>query len=341
MPPEDKTAAATTAPAEDFDAAFSEAIAADKPVATPDASGTAQDPPAGEAAAEADAGAAGTDEAADAAAKAAAAEVAAAEAKPAAAPATPAAPAAAAAPAAVEAPEAKAARLEADNAALRDQLKKAPAAPAEPKAADKAADAAEAAPAEPKWYAPTTEESAAMDSFRKEWPDQAQAMDVMVKQAAYNVAEYVFNQLAKVYNPTLERFSGMSELIEEQLALMNLRSSHSDYDKIYDSVVAWVETLPTAYKRGAKEVMNSGTSQEVAELIDEYKAANPSAAAAAASAATATPAAKAPSTTELSAAAKKAAGKLQVVGSKRTTPITPADANDFEGAWSEALRVTG
>lgn len=331
MPPDKEVAA--PAP-EAFDAAFAEALAADaaadKPVAATDATTSVQDPPAGEVEGSA-ADAASTNGAADAAN----ADVAAADA----AAATAAATAAAAAEAAkVESPEAKMARLEAENAALREpKPKPAEAAPARVDAV--VADDKPAQPAEPKWYTPTEPETAAMESFRKEWPDQAQAMDVMVKQAAYNVAEYVFNQLAKVYNPTLEKFAGMSDLIEEQLALMSLRTAHSDYDTIHSRVEAWVETLPGAYKRGAKQVMESGTSQEVSDLINEYKAANP-VAAATASAAAAVPA-SAQSTTELSAAAKKAAGKLQVVGSKRTSPIAPADASDFDGAWNEALRVTG
>jgi hypothetical protein len=167
-------------------------------------------------------------------------------------------------------------------------------------------------------------------------------VQVLVKQAGYNAAEYVFNTIAKVYNPQLQEFAQLSQTMQEQLALGALRSEHSDYDAIYDNVVAWVDTLSPAFKRGAKQVMESGTPEEVIDLIAAYKETDAyklQQAAGGSANKAATPAhAAAATTTGLSAAAKKAAGKLQVVGSKRTTPVAPADANDFEGAWAEAMR---
>jgi hypothetical protein len=184
-----------------------------------------------------------------------------------------------------------------------------------------------------------------VQAFEKEWPDIHAAMQVLLKQAGYNAAEYVFHTIAKVYNPTLQEFSQLSQTIQEQLTLGALRSEHTDYDAIYDNVIAWVDTLSPAFKRGAKQVMESGTPEEVNDLISAYKETDAyklQAAAAGGAKQAATPAKAAglpaPTTAGLSAAAKKAAGKLQVVGSKRTTPVAPVDANDFAGAWAEALR---
>lgn len=239
-----------------------------------------------------------------------------------------------------ETPETKIARLEADNAALRAP-KKAP--EAAPKASP-AADAAEAAPAktaadtadkvpEPQWFQPNEQEAALIKKFEDEWPDIAQANAVMLKQVSHNIVQWVFSEMAKVYNPTLKQFAEMSKVMQEQMTLSALRNEHSDYDEVYDNVVAWVDTLPAAFKAGAKQVMESGTPEEVVGLIDEYKKAHPAAAAASAAHVAA------PAKTELSAAAKQAARKLQVVGSKRTTPISAPDANDFEGAWAEAVQA--
>jgi hypothetical protein len=119
----------------------------------------------------------------------------------------------------------------------------------------------------------------------------------------------------------------------EQMALSALRGEHDDYDQVYDKVVSWVDTLPIAFKLGAKHVMAQGTPDEVAELISEYKRLHTDAAPGAAS----TPAVPQPRKTELSAAAKQAASKLRVVGSKRTTPVVTADPNDFNAAWDEAI----
>jgi hypothetical protein len=169
-------------------------------------------------------------------------------------------------------------------------------------------------------------------------------VQALVKQAGYNAAEYVFHTIAKTYNPTLQEFAQLSQTMQEQLALGALRAEHNDYDAIYDNVVVWVDTLSPAFKRGAKQVMESGTPEEVNDLITAYKETDAyklqlAAAGGAKPAATLAPA-PAVNTAALSAAAKKAAGKLQVVGSKRTTPVAPAAADDFDGAWAEALRVS-
>ena len=349
MPPEaPKTEAPKTE--QSFDDAFAEAVAADTKAedTTAGAAGaTAQDPPSGDkpsagndtdaaaAATEgaAEAGAAAEGEAAAAAVEAAAAEDPAKKAAPSAAPAAPAA-------AAGETSEQEVARLRAENAALNAvaRITDKPAA-AEP------AHATSSVPAEPKWYQPQTEEVERVRSFAKEWPDIHEAVQALLKQAGYNAAEYVFHTIAKVYNPTLEEFAKLSQTMQEQLTLGALRNEHNDYDSIYDNVVAWVDTLSPAFKRGAQQVMKEGTPEEVNDLIAAYKetdafklqaAAHGGAKQAAAPAAVA--GAPAPAPAGLSAAAKKAAGKLQVVGSKRTTPVAPADANDFDGAWAEAMR---
>jgi hypothetical protein len=336
-----------------FDDAFAEALAADaKPTPTDTTGATAQDPIKGDKTADA-ADAAGdvgatSDGAAGAGAPAGEGEAAAAAVEAAAASATDtAAPAPAAAPAATE--DAELTRLRAENAAFKALAEKTPVG-GEAGGADKGtvSAGAPAAPPEPKWYQPNEDEVARLDAFKKDWPDIFEATQVVTKQAAYNVAEYVFAQLARVYNPTLEQFAELSHTIQEQLALSAIRGEHNDYDDVYDNVVAWVETLPAAFRRGAQEVMKSGTPQEVSELINTYKqstgatgtnqAATGAAVAGRAGAGAPAGNSPAPNSTVLSAAAKKAAGKLQVVGSKRTTPVTAADASDFDGAWAEALR---
>jgi hypothetical protein len=230
-----------------------------------------------------------------------------------------------------ETPDAKIARLEAEVA----EFKKAPPTPAptpepveakpEPKAPEQPA-----APVEPQWYRPTDEEAATLKRHEEQWPEISTAEALRTKVAVYNAVQYVFTKMGEVYGPVLRRFNDTADAIEEQLTLGALRSEHEDYDTIYGKVVAWVPTLPVAFRQGAERVMKEGTPEEVADLISTYKqsiAAPPSAAAA--------PAAK--RTPELSAPAKKAAAALTVVGSKRSTPVTAIDANDFDGAWADAI----
>lgn len=230
-----------------------------------------------------------------------------------------------------ETAEQKIARLEAENAGLRETkpAKEAAAAPeAQPAAQQTAQEPAK--PAEPEWYKLTEEEANQLREYETNWGDISAAETIRTKQAVYNAVQYVFTKIAEKYNPVLQRFEQMSDIISEQLTLSALRGEHNDYDDIHDKVVAWVDTLPIAFKRGAQAVLDTGTPEEVSELIATYKKDHPQAAAAT------TPAA-APRTTELSEPAKKAAKALTVVGSKRTTPVAPADANDFDSAWKEAL----
>jgi len=261
-------------------------------------------------------------------------------------PETPAEPAAEPVEEPEEAPEAKIARLEAENAALRapkPPAPSAPPAPAEtapagretPPAGAAEAPAAPQPPAEPAWYTPSDEEKTVLTDLEKNWPDIAQAQQVAIKQAVYNAVQYTFNQIQKTYNPALQRFADLSDVISEQLALSALRGEHADYDEVYDRVVQWVETLPGPFKAGAKLTMTQGTPEEVAELITEYKKSHPAATPAVAAGTAPSVAGK----TELSAAAKQAASRLRVVGSKRTTPVAGADPNDFDAAWAEATRT--
>lgn len=217
--------------------------------------------------------------------------------------------------------------------ALEAERKAAPA-PAAPAPAPVAA-APETPPAAPEiqWYKPTEAEAALLAEHAKQWPDIAEAEALRTKQAVYNAVQYVFAQVKKTYDPVLDRFGEMADALEQQLTLTVLERNHTDYATIRDKVEEWVETLPAFMKAGAKATMKDGTPEEVSELVGEYKKAHPVAAA------PATPAAPAAPKAELSPAAKKAAGKLTVVDSKRTAATSAPDPNDFEGAWAEATAV--
>jgi len=116
--------------------------------------------------------------------------------------------------------------------------------------------------------------------------------------------------------------------MEEQLTLMELRGGVPDYDTIYPEVDAWIKTLPTAHRRGAEQIWKEGETKDVIGLCNEYKKAKATAPAA--------PAAPKAPPRHLSAAAEKAAAKLNVVEGGRTAAVTAPDPNDFDQAWAEA-----
>lgn len=187
------------------------------------------------------------------------------------------------------------------------------------------------------WYAPTADEKAVLEQHAKDWPDVAAAQAIHTKAAVWNAMQFIFKEIRTNYNPVIDRFKEMAEAMEGQLALTEIRVKNADYDTIRENVVKWIDTLPAFAKNGAKEIMETGTPEEVSEIIAEYRKANPTAAAGTApAAAAATPAVPAAKQTVLTDAAKKAAGKLTVVDSKRTTQAVAPDPNDFEAAWKEA-----
>lgn len=208
-------------------------------------------------------------------------------------------------------------------AAKKDEVTPpAPAKTAEETAAEEAAD-------KPVWYKPKDEEVASVQKYESEWPDISVAEAIRTKAAIHNAVTYVFHEIKKTYQPTLDRFSELSAAMEHELTLGALRRAHPDYDTVIGEVEKWADTLPAAYKAGAKDVLEQGTPEEVAGLVADYKKVK--------TPPVAPPAPKAPPT-PISDAAKKAAEKLKPMDSKRTSAATAPDPNSFEDAWADAVK---
>lgn len=199
--------------------------------------------------------------------------------------------------------------------------------PKTPPEAEKPAETAppEAEKAAPAGYKLSDEEAATLKQYEEDWPEIAKAEAIRRRADVYNAVAYVFAEINKAYAPLLERAVQTADLVDDQTVVSELRSRHKDYDDIYDKVVAWTDTLPIAFKRAAKQVIQSGTVDEVADLISTYK-----------QAAVKADAPKPADATNLSDAAKKAAKALSVVSSKRSAVAAEDDPNDFEGAWKRA-----
>lgn len=325
--PQAPAAAAAATPAaetpavevDEFAAAFAEATAPE----TSDAKPAEGAKPAADAApaAAADAADAGAVESPDAAVAATEAAAAGAD-----------APAAAAAPAAK--PD-ELAQAQARIAELEAAAKVKAPEPSKPEA--KGEDKPET-PAEPtpKWYAPTDEEKAVLNAYETEWPEVSKAEAIRTKAAVWNAVQFMFAELQKAYGPKFAQLEEVTEVVGTMQTLGALRSAHNDYDEVRDKTEEWVKALPVGYvRKAALAVLESGTPEEVSELIAEYKKANPTPLAAV-PAAGAAPKSAPKSKTGISAAAMKAAGTLGVVDSKRTTQAAAPSADDFEGAWAEA-----
>ena len=178
----------------------------------------------------------------------------------------------------------------------------------------------EAAP-EPEIY--TAEEQDVIDAYRKDWPDIAKA-EQLVRRAEYrNIVSYVFEQIGAELRPLMETVGAVAE----RTHLGDLTERVPDYGDVRDKVVAWVDTQPGYLQEAYTRVIKEGTVEEVTDLIDRYRQANPAARA------PAQPAKKEP---ELPPTTRKAAQSLAPVSSKRSVVPSGEDLSDFESAFDKS-----
>ncbi len=234
---------------------------------------------------------------------------------------TPPAPAAAETPPAPEAPPSVADDVV---ARLADVLKNNQPAPA-PAAEASAAPAAEIPPV----YNP--QELQVLTDYEKNWPDVAQAETLRRRAEYQDLLKFVFEQVVEYTKPQFEQL----RQIGNQLHMTELRGAVPDYSENLETEVAgWIDTQPAYLQAPFKQVMQTGTSDEVADLIRRYReTSGTTPAAQAPPSAAPAPAPKAPPKTELSNAAKQAAESLAPVGTDRTSVPQGEDPQDFTAAF--------
>jgi hypothetical protein len=171
----------------------------------------------------------------------------------------------------------------------------------------------------------SADEQKFLEEYEKDWPDVARAESLRRRSEYRELVNYVFTEVAKVLRPQIETVQAISEMTH----LQQLQTQVTDYDDVRDKVIDWANKQPVYLQNAYKHVIEQGTVDEVADLIDRYrqetgyKAPN---------------AAPRPATkrveTELPSATKQAAAALAPVSSKRSAVIAGDDPNDFESAFS-------
>lgn len=205
---------------------------------------------------------------------------------------------------------------------LADLLKQNPA-PAAP-----VAPAAPAAEQEPIY---SEQEVQLLADYEKNWPDVAQAESLRRKAEYHDLLKYVFTQVHQYVGPALEQL----RTIQNNLHTGELKTLVPDYDpSLEEKVSAWIDEQPSYLQSAFKQVMQQGTSEEVADLIGRYRAATGTAPAAAPQPAPAPAPAAAPKA-ELSKTAKQAAVSLAPVGGDRSVVPQGEDPNDFDSAFAK------
>jgi hypothetical protein len=172
----------------------------------------------------------------------------------------------------------------------------------------------------------SAEEQQVLAAYEKDWPDVARAEALRRKAEYRDLIGFVFNEVAKELRPIVETVQAMST----RTHLTDLKSTVEDYDTIRDKVIDWVDTQPVYLQTAYKAVIDAGTVEEVADLINRYRRDT---------GATAAQPAAAPATrkveTELPTATKQAAAALAPVSSKRSAVIQATDPEDFEAAFEK------
>lgn len=212
---------------------------------------------------------------------------------------------------------------------------------AEKAAADKAAAEKAAEIKDPEL---TPEQQAQLTAFEKEWPDIAQAVNARNTHTIAQLEAKFGRALTAIVKQIYDDMRPMAEsaaTVETNLFRGEVLKAHPDYDTIAPKLPEWIAKQPAYLAKSYKEVYDGGSVQDFTHLVATFKKDS-----GIGSQASGTPA---PSNTQdtqsaaTAAAAKAAADKaaaLAPVSGKRTTPAPQSqDANDFDGAFAEAAKL--
>ena len=117
------------------------------------------------------------------------------------------------------------------------------------------------------------------------------------------------------------------DAVAEEKHFAELRKAHVDYDAVIEKVPEWIAKQPLKERVVLQQAYDAGTTQDVIDLVAEFKKATVTTPAPAVSAATPAP-------------KPQDGADLAPVSSKRVTTLpkgTP-DKNDFDSAFDEAVR---
>jgi hypothetical protein len=152
-----------------------------------------------------------------------------------------------------------------------------------------------------------------------------------LRRRAENAAlvEFVFTEIAKTIIPLKE----MTETMAARTHVNDLETKIGKYDdSLRDQVETWIGTQADYLQAAYKQVIDAGTSDQVADLITRFRKETGSV----------TPIPQ-PSGgkggTELSTPAKQAAEALAPVETKRTVIEQQDDPNDFKAAFAKFSKL--
>jgi hypothetical protein len=185
----------------------------------------------------------------------------------------------------------------------------------------------------------TEDQTKALVAFEKEWPDIAQAVKTQQTHAVAALEARFARALTTIVQKIYDDIGPMAQTVtnvEANTYRSEVLKAHPDYDAVAPLLPAWIEKQPPYLVEAYKKVYDGGSIKEFTDLVKQYKVSN-----GIETQTLETPPALIKPTDQQTAAAKAAAAKkaaeLAPVSGKRTTPAPQSqDPNDFDGAFAEA-----
>lgn len=178
-------------------------------------------------------------------------------------------------------------------------------------------------------------DNAAIEKFKTEWPDEHVAIQKLFQA---EVQAHVGNALARQsqeFNAILAPLVAQANRAEVNSHEGAIHAAHPDANTIAPAVVEWIKTQPALYQPMLNQVIQQGSTQQVVDLLNQYKAAIGQTSAAPVAPASSVPSSPAPA--KPSAAPALAAAALAAVpAAQRSKPAAGADPLDFDAAFEEA-----
>jgi hypothetical protein len=167
----------------------------------------------------------------------------------------------------------------------------------------------------------TPEEIEFLTAYDKEFPDIARAETIRRRADLRMTVGYVFDEVTRSLQPLVQQIQNLAA----RTHLGDIHQAVPDYDTTREQVIAWVDKQPSYLKAAYQMVVQQGSVDEVADLINRYKKET----------GVVVPVAPIKSELELTSAAKKAVAALAPVGSKRSGAVV-IEPQDFDGAFGAA-----
>ena len=180
----------------------------------------------------------------------------------------------------------------------------------------------------------TADEQEVLNKYFEEWPDVARGESLQRRAEYRHLVGYMMEQIKPIVEELTELRS-YYEKTSSSTQYTEIKALVPDYDQVRDATLAWIDTQPAYLKAAYQQVADSGSAQDVADLITRFKRETSYNAPSAPAPAPAPAAPAAPAAPTLTPATAAALASLKPVVAGSGDPTSNPDPNDFDAAFRE------